>query len=80
LAPVPLAALPFIPVLIPSEPPLPLVGPVPVPVPALAAAPTVIPLGCELEPHAMQVQAATRTEVIPTATRTLRGMLPIEHQ
>jgi hypothetical protein len=45
----------------------------------LAAAPAVIPLGCELEPHAKQAQAATKTEVTPTATRTLRGILQIEH-
>src|SRR5450432_3380724 len=77
-APVPFAAAPFIPVLILSVPPLPLLGPAPEPVPALAAAPPVTPLGCELEPHATQVQAATRTDVTPTATRTLLGMLQIE--
>jgi hypothetical protein len=75
---VPLAAAPVMPVMRPSEPPAPLLGPVPAPVPAL---PSLIELECELEPpHAAQVHAAIRTEVIPTATRTLRRMLQIEHQ
>jgi hypothetical protein len=82
LAPLPLAA-PFEPVLmLLSVPPVPLLGPLAAlaPVPALAALPVLMALGCELEPHAAHAQPATKTEVIPTATRTLRGMLQIEHQ
>ena len=78
LAAAPLAAAPFIPVMRPLEPPLPL--PLPGPLPALDELTPSNALGCELEPHAAQAHAATRTEVIPTATRTLRGMLQIEHQ
>ena len=76
----PLAAAPFMPVIRPSEPPVPLLGPLPAPLPAVDELPSSNTLGCELELRAAQVHAATKTGVIPTATRTLRGMLQIEHQ
>ena len=80
---VPFPLLPFIPVLIPSEPPLPLLAAAPALVAALAALPalpSLTELECVLEPHAAHVHAAPRTDVIPTATRMLRRMLQIEHQ
>ncbi len=54
--------------------------PVPADAPALALGSNVLGWEPELELHAADKAAANKSELIPTATRTLRGMLRIEHQ